>query len=62
MLDLPSYNEYHTWTTPISGLYRLNTDAAAAINATGYGMIVRDFVGDVLMSAGQRVDYAMEAL
>lgn len=50
----PSHSEAHTWTDPATGLFKLNTEAAAATNATGYGMVARDSVGDVLMSAGQK--------
>lgn len=52
-----------TWKPPQSTLYKLNTDAAVPkVGAIGLGMIVRDGIGDVMMSGGRNIEGNMGAL
>lgn len=40
------------WKPPPKGVWKVNTDAALVGGKVGIGMVVRDSVGDVVMSAG----------
>lgn len=48
----PEAQEIHAWQPPHSPLFKVNVDAAVTGSKFGLGMVVRDEVGDVLMSAG----------
>lgn len=43
------------WKPPVRTLYKLNTDASVTEGMVGLGMIVRDAVGDAMMSGGCRL-------
>lgn len=48
--------EQVVWQAPELGLVKLNTNAAVLQGgSTGFGMVVRDQEGDVMMSAGTKV-------
>ncbi|XP_056686343.1 uncharacterized protein [Spinacia oleracea] len=51
-----------SWQPPSAATFKLNTDAAVRDNKTGLGMVVRDGVGDVLMSAGLCTDVCCSVL
>lgn len=44
------------WAAPNYGIYKLNSDVAFfEDNMMGFGMAIRDYVGDIMMSARERV-------
>lgn len=51
-----------SWQAPVSAPFKLNVDAAVRDDIIGVGMVVRDEVGDVLMSAGMGMRIHCEAL
>ncbi|XP_021865546.1 uncharacterized protein [Spinacia oleracea] len=51
-----------TWKPPPTGWWKVNTEAAIAERHVGLGMIVRDNIGDVLMSGGKKLDVAIQVL
>lgn len=53
--------ERRTWKAPSQGTYKLNTDASVCDDGVGLGMVVRDWVGDVVMAAAKRIEGLMNA-
>ncbi|XP_056692267.1 uncharacterized protein [Spinacia oleracea] len=50
------------WQAPYAGHYKLNTDASVIATKVGLGVLVRDSMGDVLMSAWMRGEEAIPVL
>ncbi|KAK6130853.1 hypothetical protein DH2020_035399 [Rehmannia glutinosa] len=53
----PNHSVPHSWTVPEQGQLKMNCDAAVYKDGSlGYGFVVRDSVGDVLLSGTKRTN------
>ncbi|KAK6148918.1 hypothetical protein DH2020_016443 [Rehmannia glutinosa] len=53
----PNHSVPHAWTVPEQGQLKMNCDAAVYKDGSlGYGFVVRDSVGDVLLSGAKRTN------